>query len=524
MSFIPLVPFFIAIITVILVLIINLLDDKTHIVPFIVALINACAFLVYIPFYNEYIEYQWFKYLLLGHIIFAGALMIVVLYLQVKKVLFFKGHYKIFISSIKASEWDAYYVIDHKDRIKEMSNSILEELGFTLEEVKGKNFFDILNKSIRITSLNEIETNNRTLEVYYEEYRKAVLKEQLDINTITFQNYKGKTTLLRTTEQPIFILGRYKGRINIGEKRTDFDAIGIERKIKQKQKELESLRLKYLSTIELLNEGLYYIDLDENTIWLSDAVLKKINFTNNIIDLKDFYSYIYEDDLKSYLGTLSSLTIRKQTFKTRYRFLINGQYLWIDDRGKRIFEDVSSNIIVGFIDLVNSKGFQKIGDEVLDNLKTEKDLIYHLKELYKNNKRFQLAIFELKNIPELNKQYGREIGNMIISEYVKQLMGSFMSESSGIFRITGLTFAVTILDPQKMQILKKGSTTNINFLNMEVSYGVVSAEVKVLLGVSSSYAGAKDAEELYNEAEQALTLTKHKEYQSNVCYYEDIQK
>lgn len=522
MSLIPLVPFFIALIIVILVITINLLDDKIHPVTFVIALLNASAFLAYIPFYNKYIEIDWFKNLFLGHIIFTGLLLLIILYFQVKKVLFFKTHYQIFISSIKASEWDAYYVIDHKDRIKEMSESILEELGFEFSEVKGKNFYEILNKSIRITSLNEVETNNRVLETFYETYSKTVTKHQLDTHALTFQNYRGKTTLLKTTEQPIFIFGRYKGRINIGTKRTDFNLIGIERKLKQKERELESLRLKYISTIELINDGLYYIDLDENNIWISDVLLEKLGFINNTIDLKDFYSYIHEDDLKSYLGSLSSLTSRKQTFKTRYRMLINGQYVWIDDKGKRLFEDLTSNLIVGLIDLVDTRGFLKTGNELLDNIKTEKDLHNHLKHLYDNNKRFQLALFELKNIPEINKEYGREIGNMLIGEYVKKLINSFMSESSGIFRITGLTFAVTIIDPQKMQILKKGATVNPKFLNMEINYGAVKAEIDVSLGVSSSYAGAKNSEEIYKEAESALSFTKHKDYSSNVCYYEDI--
>ena len=59
---------------------------------------------------------------------------------------------------------------------------------------------------------------------------------------------------------------------------------------------------------------------------------------------------------------------------------------------------------------------------------------------------------------------------------------------------------------------------------MEMSYGAINAEVDVIMGVGASYAGARNAKELYNEAEQALNLTKHKEYKSNVCYYEDIEK
>ena len=524
MSLVSLVPLFVALIAVVIVIIINIMDDKVHPVLFVIALLNAGAFLAYLPFYEKYINEDWFNNLFLAHAIFAGLLLLFMLYIQLKKILFFKSHYQSFISSIKVSEWDAYYVLDHKDRIKEMSASILEELGFMFSDVKGKNFYEILNKSIRVTSLDDVETNNRLLESYYADYAKRATKHQLDVHTLIFQNHQGKTTLLRTTEQPIFILGRYRGRINIGEKRTDFNLVEIERKLKQKDRELDSLRFKYVATLELINEGLYYIDLDEHTIWASDALLKKLGFTSNVIELKDFYSYIYEDDLKSYLGTLSSLTERKQTYKTRYRMLIDGQYVWVDDRGKRIFEDVTSNLIVGFLDIVDTRGYYKTDNELLDSLQTEKELHFHLEDLYRKNKRFQLALFELKNIPEINKEYGREIGNMLISEYVKKLVNSFMSESSGIFRITGLTFAVTLIDPQKMQVLKKGAVANPKFLNMEMSYGAINAEVDVIMGVGASYAGARNAKELYNEAEQALNLTKHKEYKSNVCYYEDIEK
>lgn len=522
MSIMPLVPFAIAAITVILIIIINILDDKMHPIAFILALLNAFAFLVYVVVYNAYIDEDWFNYLYMGHIIFAALFLLIVLLIQVRKVLFFKTHYQVFLNSIKASKWNAYYVVDQKGRIKEMSDSILEELGFDFHEVKGKDLFEILNKSIRITNFDEVETNNRSLETYYEDYSKKVKKDQLDTHTLMFQNYKGKSTLLRTTEQPIYIFGRYRGRINIGEKRSDFDLIGIERQLKEKERELESLRLKYIATIELTNDGLYYIDLDERYMWASSKFLEKTDFTSSMIDLKDYQNYIYNEDLNSYLGSLSSLTMRKKTFKTRYRLMIGGEYVWVDDRGQRIFEDKTSNIIVGSLDIVSARGYAKVGNEVLDNIKTEKDIHVHLKQLYNENRRFQLALFELKNIPEINKEMGREIGDMLISEYVKKLMNSFMSESSEIFRISGLVFAVTILDPQKMQILKTGSTKNPKFLNMEINYGAVNAEVDVLLGVSSSYGGALNSRSLFEQAEHALGLTKHKNYSSNVCYYGDI--
>ena len=134
MSLIPLVPFAIAAITVILIIIINILDDKMHPISFVIALLNAIAFLVYVVVYNTYINEEWFQYLYMGHIVFAAVFLLIVLLVQVSKVLFFKAHYHVFLNSIKASKWNAYYVVDQKDRIKEMSDSILEELDLSFRK------------------------------------------------------------------------------------------------------------------------------------------------------------------------------------------------------------------------------------------------------------------------------------------------------------------------------------------------------------------------------------------------------
>lgn len=521
---IPVLPLSIAVITLILILIVNLLDEKFHPIVFTLSIINILGFLLYLFIYKDFIDKEWFEYLFLSHSGFVGIVLLVTIFLLIKRILFFKNHYKMFLNSIKTSEWNAYYVVDKKDRIKEMSESILDELGFTFEEVKDKNIFEVFNKSIRITNLDEVETNNRLLEAYYKDYPKTAKKDQLDKHTLLFQNYQGKSAMLKTVEQPIFIMGRYRGRINIGEKRSDFDLVGIERQLKVTENELESLRLKYVATIELTNDGLYYIDLDEKYFWGSDKFLNLVGLEHNMLDIRDFHNLIYKEDLNTYLGSLSNLTTRKDTFKTRYRILIDGQYVWVDDKGKRIFDDKTSNVIVGSLSVVDTKGYGKVGKDILDNLKTESELIPHLKKLKENNRRFQLALFDLRNIPEINKEYGREVGDMLIAEYVKRLMDSFMSESSEIFRISGLEFAVTILDPQKMQLLKIGSTKNPKFLNMEMNYGSINAEIDAYLGVCSSYYQAKDEQQIYDRAKQALSLTKHIDFKGNVCYYEDVNE
>lgn len=522
MSLLPLYPFLIGSLSVLFILLYGLLEDKFYRIPFVILLINAIGFLVYIPLYTEWISTTWFLYVFFSHSGVTLLILLVTLFIYLKKVIFFKMHYQIFLKSMKDTRWNTYYVIDYKERIKEMSDGFIEELGLKKEDVIGKPLAEVFNKTIRITSFDEVETNNQSVGIYYEEYKKTVKPGQLDTHSMLFQNYQGTPVLVHTVEQPMFVFGKYKGRINIGEKKSDFDLIGIERELSNTKKELESLRLKYLATLELSEEGLYYIDLDEKYIWLSDTCMKITNISNNVMPLEDFHRYIYAEDLNTYLGTLSSLTLRKQTFKLKYRFLKNGQYVFVDDKGKRIFEDKESNVILGSLKFYDNSGYERLGIEAVDFLKSEKDLNYHLTTLLNEQRTFQLALFELSSIPDINKKYGRDIGNMLIGEYVKKLKRSFVSESSEMFRISGLIFAVTIVDPRKMELLRTGVLSDPEFLNLELNYGAIEVKMEVALGVSSSYKDSKDPQELFDFAQKALGVARHEGFKLNVCYYSDI--
>ncbi len=522
MSLLPLFPFIIGSLLVLLVFLYGLIEDKFHPITFSVSLVNALGFLVYIFMFEKLKSEMWFLYFYYSHLTLTLLILLFTIYLFFKKIVFFKRHYQIFLNSMKETRWNCYYVLDHKERIKEMSDGMVEELGLSKEEIIGKPLFEVLNKTIRVSNFDDVETSNQNLERFYEDYRKTVKPNQFDKHTMYFQNYQGKSVLVQTVEQPLFILGRYRGRINVGEKKTDFDLVGIEKELTNTKKELESLRQKYIATLELSEEAFYYIDLDEKYIWFSEPAMKILSMFSNTMLIEDFYEYIYKDDLNSYLGTLSSLTVRKQTYKTKYRFLKNGNYVWVDDKGKRIFEDKNSNIILGSFKLYDNSGYERLGIDVLDTIKGENAIFHHLDNLLYNQKAFQLALFELSNIPSINKEYGREIGNMLIGEYVKKLKTSFISESSDIFRVSGLIFAVTIVDPRKMELLRTGILQDAEFLNLPMNYGTISTKIEVSLGISTSYKDSKDAHELYEMAHKALGVAKHESFKLNVCYYSDL--
>lgn len=498
------------------------MDDKANHTGLILSFINTLLFIPYVFVYESHVLGTIYERIFYGHGALTTLIFLVVSFGVFKKGIFTKNHYQLFIKSIKATKWNAYYVVDQKGRIKEMSDSIVEELGFTQEQVIGKSFFDILNRSIRIKTFDGVETNNRAMETYYETYVHQVKPKQQEQHELLFQNYQGKSVILHTMEQPIFILGKYKGRINIGEKRSDFDLLSVEKSLKASEHQLESMRLKFIATLELSEEGLFYIDLDERYIWGNDKFVEITGIEANTIDIESYHKYIKEEDVNNYLGTLSSLTFKKQTYKTTYRFLKNNHYIWVKESGKRIFEDKNSNIVMGSLNVVSIGNYQKTGIEELDQLENEVELRVHLDKLLGEKKHFQLLVYELNNIPDINQTYGREIGNMLMGEYIKKIKLNLMSESSQMFRLSGLMFAVTIVDPRKMELLRQGITAKDAFMNLPMSYGAINTEVQVMLGIASAHSDGESEKELYQHAKEALAIAKNPNFKKSACYYKEI--
>ena len=102
-----------------------------------------------------------------------------------------------------------------------------------------------------------------------------------------------------------------------------------------------------------------------------------------------------------------------------------------------------------------------------------------LKKRKDEQKFFDVLLVHVHNLNDINERYGREVGNMFLSEYVKQLKQTFITESGDIFRMTGSRFSVIITDPRKVDLLTQGLKTQGPFLNVQLQYGSIQAELKV---------------------------------------------
>lgn len=519
----PIYPLVMSVFTLFLVIILSLQSEKIHKNKLILAFLNITLCVMVFVFYNTLIaENDLYQELYIIYNFFVYGLFLLIFYLTFKTAILKANHYQLFVNSIKNSRWNAYYVVDAKESIKDMSLSLLLELGVEKDEIMGKKLFSVLNRTVRFTKLNQSEINNRSLEAYYKTYKETAKPNDSEVQELTFLNTNGNPVILHLVMQPVYVLGRYKGRICVGEKKTDFNLLAVEKELNERNLELESIRHKFIATLEISEEGLFYIDLDQRTIWASDVLVEMIKLPSNTLDLTDFRRLIEPSDLQKYLTLIGDLTVHKKQYKTSYRIMVDGRYVWFKEKGKRLFEDQNVTVIMGTLNPMKTKHFMASNIEALDELKDRHQLMASMHQLFADNRYFQLVVLQLKNIAKINEVHGREVGNMLMAEYIKQVRKSFVTDLGDIYRMTGIEFAVIITDPHKMNSLDTRMKADKKFFNLSMQYGSIEAELEVFAGIAIGGSDQHDEHKLYQAAQQALKVALSPNYDAHCCYYKDI--
>lgn len=389
------------------------------------------------------------------------------------------SHYALFVKAMKNSKFNIYYIVDHKERIKDMSLGLLQELSLEKEDVIGKKLNTVFQKTIRLSHINQEEGNLKSLETYFQRYKREVVPQQMDKQELTFFNSVGEVVHLHVILQPVFVFGKYRGRIAVGEKKTDLDLMVVEKELEQSNQELESIRHKFIATLELSEEGLFHIDQEDHHIWMSPALADELMLKTDQLSLESFDQLIHPEDLKKRQEALKTIQLDHPTYEIKYRIRANQYYIWVHEKGKYLFDDTHKKTIMGVMKHMPTKHFMASNMPSLDELKTYHDIHFFLKKRKEDHQFFDVLLVHVHNLSEINDQHGREVGNMFLSEYVKQLRQTFITESGDIFRMTGSRFAVIITDPRKVDLLTQGLKSQGPFLNVQLQYGSIHAELKV---------------------------------------------
>ena len=207
----------------------------------------------------------------------------------------------------------------------------------------------------------------------------------------------------------------------------------------------------------------------------------------------------------------------------RYRLRMNGSYQYVWEKGKRIFEDPNSNVILGYAKKMSTDFFEHTGIKEIDEVKHMEDLKNDMMGLFINHHLFSLVSINLTNLPDINKAYGRQVGNIMIGEYLKRLKINFQTESSGIYRSSGLLFYFTITDGRKMELFKRGLISNGNAMNLAMIIGGIKVELQVNMGIAEAITDAVDPDNLIKCSNEAIKASMVPNSQSKFVYYKDIK-
>jgi len=307
-----------------------------------------------------------------------------------------------------------------------------------------------------------------------------------------------------------------KFRRKISEK--DYDS--MEETIEEINLSSELLRNRFISTIEILYEGISFRDTD-GLIFGSDKYIKYLGIKSNNFDVYEFEEKVHKDDLNLYKTTLEKTTNKKPVYNINFRIKNKGKIIWIKEVGKRIViqKKVSYISVIKPLDI---RLYPETEIDVLNGLQNYQNMYEEMQEITRNKLSYNLVVIKLTNVPNINDKYGRDVGDLMMGEYLKKLQYNFIKEDCSIFRITGITFGVIMKDDKKFVFLERALTGTGELLNLSMVFGGVTQTLYPNLGIAESPYHGKSPDKMIEEAMTALKISLKDNINSNYCFYDRI--
>jgi GGDEF domain-containing protein len=277
----------------------------------------------------------------------------------------------------------------------------------------------------------------------------------------------------------------FRRKIKVTNDLTDYDFFEMEKKLDAVNASSELLRKRFIHSIDLLNEGLMFYDTDYTGIYITDQIKTLIDTEHNQLSMDEYLSLIHKEDQKRYAQAIRKVNQKVSVYEVKYRIQSQGSYAWIIEKGK-LFRDQKKDHIIATFKPVNLKLFPDTMIEELDSLPYEDDLMKTISNLRKEKETFYLVMLHLTNIPDVNKRFGRDVGNMMIAEYIKNMRYHFAREKNTLFRMTGIQFALIIKDDLKYQNLHRALVSGGDLINLKLSIGGIQQIIYPNIGVVKS--------------------------------------
>ena len=274
----------------------------------------------------------------------------------------------------------------------------------------------------------------------------------------------------------------FSKKIRITQNLTDYDFFEMEKELDEIKSTSELLRLRYISTIALSMDAILFYNDQLDGFFVTEPFEKIIDSKKSEYTLEEYAQLIHDDDRNQYLSTIKKITKKQTTFDMKYRILRRGIYVWVEERGS-VFEYDKKLQLISMMKPIDMKLFPETLIHEIDSLPTEQQLIQYLTTAQKEPEAFYLVMIQLTNIPDINQRFGRDVGNLMIAEYIKKMRYHFAKDINSIFRITGIQFALIIKEQRKYEVLLRALQSGGDLINLAINIGGIQQVVYPNLGI-----------------------------------------
>jgi GGDEF domain-containing protein len=289
----------------------------------------------------------------------------------------------------------------------------------------------------------------------------------------------------------------------------------LQEKYDQLVQESEALRERFIATMDVLKDGLIYHD-HEDRLFFTEPAMVPLKLKDPEMSYETFISMLHPDDVNAYQEVRLKGLKSEKKYTTKFRVKVEPYYVWFEISG--ISVKINKHpLTVMQMRAVDIRLFPRTDVDVLNQSLIEADLDQVITTLHQNQAPYTVIAMRLSNIPGINAKYGRDVGDMMMGEFLKKMRYHFIKEDHRLFRLQGILFVMILTDERKANYLVTALKEDSGLLQTTMQIGGVNESVYPYFGVVHVKTFNEHALEMKNQSIEALKESLQETTQEN--YY-----
>lgn len=370
------------------------------------------------------------------------------------------------------------------------TNKVVEEFGFTREELLNTSFLPLIVPELQDTTLEEFQKARNGIATTYE--------------TSIFNKF-GDRMELNITNIPIIIDGEVTGIYGIIKNITNYKHI---------QNAIKEAELKYRTLVEESLTGIYIIQ-DNRYVYVNPQFLHLSGYAYDEVIGAKVSQFIHPEDVPLVQANIQKrITGGVKGIRYQYRAIKKDQsIIYLEVYGTRIIYQNKPAIIGSFIDITE----QKIAEQKIQHIAYH-DFLTELPNRYQFNLNFNKALVDqnmknaailfvdLDRFKVINDTFGHDIGDLLLIEVAKRLE-LCIHPGDSLARIGGDEFILFLPNIEYDEVSNTAQKI-LSSLNKVIQLNDYEMYITPSIGISLYPQDGEDSEILVKKADLALQQVK----------------